>query len=64
MISPYEEVCTSSSDLINLILMYSKPTDLVLIIMDLLRDHKKNIKVITASLEVLVVLIRDDFEYC
>lgn len=32
--------------------------------MDILRDFKQNLKVITASLEVLVVLLKDDQEYC
>jgi hypothetical protein len=31
--------------------------------MDILKEHKKNLKIITASLEVLVVLLRDDVEY-
>lgn len=32
--------------------------------MDLLRDQKNNLKVVTAGLEVLVVLLKDDIEYC
>jgi hypothetical protein len=44
--------------------MYSKSTDIVLILMDVLREQKSNLKIITASLEVLVVLLKDDFEYC
>ena len=32
--------------------------------MDVLREQKKNLTVITASLEVLVVLLKDDYEYC
>lgn len=31
--------------------------------MDILKEQKSNLKVIVASLEVLVVLLRDDFEY-
>lgn len=32
--------------------------------MDLLKEHKANLKILTASLEVLVVLLKDDNEYC
>jgi hypothetical protein len=32
--------------------------------MDILKEYKNNLKVITASLEVLVVLLKDDQEYC
>lgn len=32
--------------------------------MDILKEHTKNLKVITAALEVLVVLLKDDLEYC
>lgn len=44
--------------------MFSKSSELVLIIMDVLKEQKYNLKVVTASLEVLVVLLRDDQEYC
>lgn len=64
MVSPVEAVSATSSDLINFICMHSKASDIVLILMDILKDHKNNFKVVTASLEVLVVLLRDDFEYC
>lgn len=64
MVSPVETVSSSSSDLINIICLYSNPADLVLIIMDILKDQKRNLKVVTAALEVLVVLLRDDIEYC
>lgn len=64
MVSPVEAVSVTSSDLINFICMHSKASDIVLILMDILKDHKSNFKVVTASLEVLVVLLRDDFEYC
>jgi hypothetical protein len=32
--------------------------------MDMLKDHKGNLKIIIAALEVLVVLLKDDVEYC
>jgi hypothetical protein len=32
--------------------------------MDILKDHKTNTKIVTAALEVLVVLLKDDYEYC
>lgn len=32
--------------------------------MDLLKEQKKNLKIVTAALEVLVVLLKDDMEYC
>ena len=32
--------------------------------MDILKEQKKNLKVIIAALEVLVVLLRDDYDYC
>lgn len=32
--------------------------------MDMLKDNKSNLKIITAALEVLVVLLKDDSEYC
>lgn len=64
MVGPVEAVSTSSSDLINLICLYSKPADIILIIMDILKEKKDDHKVITASLEVLVVLLGDDVEYC
>jgi hypothetical protein len=64
MVGPIEAVSTSSSDLINLICLYSKPSDIILIIMDILKDQKDNHKVVTASLEVLVVLLGDDVDYC
>lgn len=32
--------------------------------MDTLKEHRKNLKVITAALEVLVVLLKDDVDYC
>lgn len=32
--------------------------------MDILREHKTNLKIITAALEVLVVLLKDDLDYC
>ncbi len=64
MVSSNEDVSTSSSDLINYICMGSKCSDIVLILMDMLKEHKHNMKVITATLEVLVVLLKDDFEYC
>ena len=63
MVSQYEDVSISSSDLINVICMYSKSSDLVLILMDVLKEQKNNLKVITASLEVLVVILKDDNEY-
>ena len=64
MVSNDEAVSTSSSDLINLICLYTKPADIILIIMEVLKDKKDNLKVITASLEVLVVLLKDDRDYC
>ena len=42
----------------------SKPSEIVLILMDILKDHKSNVKVIIAALEVLVVLLKDDNDYC
>ncbi len=64
MISSDEDVSTSSSDLINLICHFSKPAEIVLILMDILKDHKSHLKVIIAALEVLVVLLKDDVDYC
>lgn len=64
MVSNNEQVSVLSSDLINLICMFQKTPDIVLILMDVLKDEKLNLKVITATLEVLVVLLKDDFEYC
>jgi hypothetical protein len=32
--------------------------------MDILKDLKSDMKVIIAALEVLVVLLKDDVEYC
>lgn len=32
--------------------------------MDTLKEQKRNLKVVTAALEVLVVLLKDDVEYC
>jgi hypothetical protein len=64
MVNSVEAVSISSSDLINLICQFSSPSDIVLIIMDVLKDLKNNLKVVTASLEVLVVLLKDDREYC
>jgi len=65
MVSTYEEVSTSSSDLMNIICYLSKPTDIILILMgDILKDHKSDVKIVIAALEVLVVLLRDDVEYC
>ena len=64
MVGAVQSVSVSSSDLINLICLYSKPSDIILIIMDILKDKKDDTKVITASLEVLVVLLGDDSEYC
>jgi len=32
--------------------------------MDLLRDHKVSVKVVTAALEVLVVLLKEENDYC
>lgn len=32
--------------------------------MDLLRENKNNPVIVTAALEVLVVLLKDDSEYC
>ena len=64
MISLDDDVSTSSSDLINVICHLSKPAEIVLILMDILKDQKTNLKVIIAALEVLVVLLKDDVEYC
>lgn len=64
MISPDEGVSSSSSDLINIICHVQKPSEIVLILMDILKDHKSNVKVIIAALEVLVVLLKDDNDYC
>jgi hypothetical protein len=64
MVSSVEQVSISSSDIINLICLLSKTSDLVLILMDILREQKSNLKIITATLEVLVVLLKDDHEYC
>ena len=64
MISLDDDVSTSSSDLISVICQVSKASEIVLILMDILKDHKSHLKVIIAALEVLVVLLKDDFEYC
>jgi hypothetical protein len=32
--------------------------------MDTLKEKKRNLKVVTATLEVLVVLLKDDTDYC
>ena len=32
--------------------------------MDTLKESKTNLKIVTASLEVLVVLLKDDLDYC
>jgi hypothetical protein len=32
--------------------------------MDTLKEQRRNLKVITAALEVLVVLLKDDVDYC
>jgi len=32
--------------------------------MDVLKENTENFKVITAALEVLVVLLKEDYEYC
>ena len=64
MISPDEGVSGSSSDLINIICQTSKPSDIILILMDILKDNKSHLTVVIAALEVLVVLLRDDFDYC
>lgn len=64
MVSQNEQVSVLSSDLINIICQYSDPAEIVLIIMDILKEQKKNLKIITASLEVLVVLLKDDMVYC
>jgi len=57
-------VSSSSSDLINIICHFQKTSDIVLILMDLLRDHKVSVKVVTAALEVLVVLLKEENDYC
>lgn len=64
MVSPIESVSSTSSDLMNLICLYQKSSEIIVILMDILKDQKQNTKIITASLEVLVVLLKDDLEYC
>ena len=44
--------------------MSSNSSEIVLILMDVLKEHQCNIKIVTAALEVLVVLLKDDYEYC
>lgn len=64
MVSFSEQVSILSSDLINMICLHSNASDIVLILMDVLREHKDNLQIVTATLEVLVVLLKDDVEYC
>ena len=64
MVSSSEQVSILSSDLINLICLNQKTSEIVLILMDTLKEQRRNMKVITAALEVLVVLLKDDVEYC
>jgi len=64
MVSVNEQISVLSSDLINMICLYQKTSDIVLILMDTLREQSKNLKVVTAALEVLVVLLKDDMDYC
>jgi hypothetical protein len=64
MVNYNEQVSVLSSDLINIICMNSNASDIVLILMDILKEQKRNLKIITATLEVLVVLLKDDQEYC
>jgi hypothetical protein len=35
----------------------------VLILMDVLREHRRDLQLVTATLEVLVVLLKDDTHY-
>lgn len=50
--------------MINVICLQQNASDIVLILMDLLRENKSNPVIVTAALEVLVVLLKDDSEYC
>ncbi|CDW80330.1 clip-associated protein [Stylonychia lemnae] len=64
MVGLSEQVSILSSDLINIICLQQNASDIVLILMDLLREQSVNHKIVTAALEVLVVLLKDDQEYC
>ena len=58
--SQNEQVSVLSSDIINVICLQQNASDIVLILMDLLKDRKSNPVIVTATLEVLVVLLKDD----
>lgn len=60
MVSQNEQVSVLSSDIINVICLQQNASDIVLILMDLLKDRKSNPVIVTATLEVLVVLLKDD----
>lgn len=62
--SSNEQISVLSSDIINVICLQQNASDIVLILMDLLKDKKSNPVIVTAALEVLVVLLKDDMDYC
>jgi len=64
MVEDSEALSGSSSDLINAICLYYDQEYLISIIVNALLGKQKNIKVITAALEVLVVLLKEDQKYC
>mmetsp|Transcript_32457 Transcript_32457/g.23988 ORF Transcript_32457/g.23988 Transcript_32457/m.23988 type:complete len:150 (+) Transcript_32457:371-820(+) len=64
MVSSDEGVCSSSSNLMNAICHLSRPSEIVLILMDILREHRQQLKVVIAALEVLVVLLKEENDYC
>lgn len=47
-----------------MICIKSDASEIVLILMDVLKEESKNLQLITATLEVLVVLLKDDMDYC
>eukprot|EP00347_Sterkiella_histriomuscorum_P017130 403350553 len=64
MVNHNEQISIQSSDIINVICLQQNASDIVLILMDLLKENISNPVIATAALEVLVVLLKDDQEYC
>ncbi len=59
-----EQVSTSASDLMNIVCMSYRPQILLKFLSEFLMRENTRLKVVIATLEVLVVLLKEDDEFC
>ena len=64
IVSTNETVSASASDLMNIICMSYSPPVLLKVLSEFLMKDTLKLKVVIATLEVLVVLLKEDQEFC